>query len=447
MRVVIVGAGEVGFHIADRLSKEGHDITVIEREADKERSLSAKLNALVVHGSGASAETLEKAHVAEADLFIAVTDVDEVNLIACLLANECHVPRLIARSKSLEYSRAEWKPNAAKLGIDLIINPQSVVAAEICHIVSYSEATDVAEFARGHVVFLGYPIREESPLAGVSLRTLGAIRGIYRLVVTAITRGDETIIPRGDDEVQAGDVLYFVCNRDDLAAIGELFGVEDRETKNIFILGAGRVGREVTGQLARLKYRVKVIDRNTRNCELVAEQFDNVSVLNTDGSDVETLRSEGIEHADVFIAVTDDDQSNILCSLLAKRQGAKRAIALVDQAELVTLAPALGIDACVSPRLATAGAILKYVRRGQVVSMEVVDRSNSEVLELLLPAESPILGKSLSSLEVPRGSIIGAITRGDDVIIPGGDDHLEAGDHVVVFTLPDAINQVETFFS
>lgn len=444
MKIIIVGAGEVGFHIADRLSKEGHGVTMVEKDPEKEADLRNKLNALVLSGSGASSEVLEAAGIAQADMFIAVTDLDEVNLIACLLAKDYKVDKIITRIKSLE---TEWMHNALKLGIDLIINPRQVVADEICNMVTYTAATEVGEFADGRVVFLGYPIHRDCPLAGVSLKTLGAIRGLYRMVVTAITRNGDTIIPRGEDVVQEGDILYFVCNKSDLAAITNLFGFEDHQSSNFFILGGGGVGLEVARRLSELNYRVKLVERDPKRCRRVAQRLEDVHVLNTSGTDVETLQNEGIEQADVFIAVTGDDQANILCSLLAKRYGAKRAIALVNQPELVSLAPSLGVDACISPRLATASAILKYVRRGQVVSMSLVEQSNSEVIELMLSPDSPLLHKPLKSLQVPRGSIIGSIVRTDKVIIPSGDDDLEAGDHIIIFTLPEAVPRVESYFS
>lgn len=447
MKAIVVGAGEVGYHIADRLSREGHEITIIEQEPAKERLLREKINAQVVLGSGASPETLEKANVQAAELFIAVTDLDEVNLIACLLAHEYSVPRKIARIKSLEYGRSEGKLNAKKLGIDLLINPQSVVADEIFNLVAYTSATEVAEFARGRVVFLGYPIASESPLAGVSMREMGSIRGIYRLVVAALTRGEETLIPRGDDVIEAGDTLYFLCKKEDLPAIRYLFGLEKQTTRKVFILGGGRVGQEVATRLARLKYRVTVVDRNPRHCDQIASEIERVQVLKVDGTDVDALRQEGLDSGDVFVAVTQDDKTNILCALLAKRQGVKRAVALVDQPEFVTLAPSLGVDACISPRLATAAAILTYVRRADVASMAMLEQGGSEVLELVVAAESPQRGRPLARLSLPRGAIVGVIVRGDEVIIPGGQDHLEAGDHVIVFALPDAVADVERFFA
>lgn len=444
---MVVGAGEVGFHLAELLSRERHAVTLIERDPQDAAALRNKLDVLVVEGSGASVEVLERARVAEMELFIAVTDLDEVNLIACLLAHDHGVPRVVARLKTLEHTKAEWKRNADRLGISLIVNPQAVVADDIIHTVSYTAASEVAEFAHGRVVFLGYPIGAKSPLAGVSLRTLGEIRGLYRMVVTAINRQGRTITPRGEDVVQSGDTLYFVCTKRDLPAITDLFGFEERETKNVFVLGGGKIGAEVAARLAGLRYRVKIIERDPAVCESLAAQLENVRVLNATGTDLETLKNEGLDRADVFIAVTHDDQSNILCSLLAKRHGAQRVIVLVNQPEYVNLAPSLGVDVCISPRLATAGAILKYVRRAEVVSLAMVEQSDSEVVEFSLPADSPILQQPLKSLAIPDGCVVGAIIRGEEAIVPFGDDHFEAGDHVVVFSLPEASAEVAQFFS
>jgi trk system potassium uptake protein TrkA len=447
VKVVIVGAGQVGFHIADRLSREGHDVTVIEKSSEKEADLKRKLNVLVARGSGASAELLDQVGIEGSDLFIAVTDQDEVNLIACMLAGEFKVPVMIARIKNPEYTHAEWKTNAEKMGIDLMINPESVVAEDICEVVAHTAATHAAEFADGRVVFLGYPVVADSPLAGITLRELGDLRGIYRLVVTAIARGEETLVPRGDDSIEAGDKLYFICEKGDVPSINYLFGFEKRQTKSVFVLGAGRVGSEVSRRLSKQKYRVKVIDRNPEQCEHLAQTLDDVMVLCAEGVDVDTLRNEGIEEGDVYIAATQDAQTNILCSLLAKRYGAKRVIALVNERQYVSLAPSLGVDVCISPRLATASAILKYVRRGEVLSVDMVEACEAEVMELILPSERRVIGKKLSAINFPRGSIIGAVMRGDEILVPSGDDCLLAGDRVIVFALPDAVAKVEKFFS
>ena len=447
MKVNIVGAGEVGFHIASHLSKQGHEISVVEKDPEKHRILKEKLNGLAVLGSGSSAASLDEAGIADADLFIAVTDQDEVNLVACLLAKAYGVPRKIARVRNAEFTRPKAKLNARSLGIDLIINPAGVVADEIQKVATYSAATEVAEFAGGQVLFIGMQIGPENPVAGVTLAELGEIRGMYPLVVTAITRGEKTIVPRGEDIIRQGDRIYFMCNRSDLSPVYYLFGLEKMETSKVFILGGGRVGYLVARNMAELGYQVKVIDRNPEHCRQLANDLENVLILNTDGTDVETLENEGIAEGDVYIAITQDDSSNILHSLLAKQHGVKRAVALINHPVLLSLAPAVGIDACISPRLATAAHILKYVRKGDVLSLAMVEQSNAEVTEVIVGSSSSILKKALKDLHFPEGAIIGAVVRGDDVIIPSGNDHLEAGDHVVVFTLPDSVARVDKFFS
>jgi trk system potassium uptake protein TrkA len=447
MKVMVVGAGEVGFHIADRLCREGHEVTIIEKDAAHARHLRNVLNVRVIEGSGASSTALEEGGIKGTQLFIAVTDLDEVNLVTCLLAKDYHVPQVIARIKTLAYTPTEWKRHAQRLGIGMAINPQTVVTEDICHSVSYSAASEVVEFAHGRVVFLGYPIGPKSPLADISLSTLGEIRGLYRMIITGINRHGQMLIPRGDDAVKTGDTVYFVCKKRDLPAVTDLFGFEERVTKNMFVLGGGEVGRQVAEKLAFLQYRVTLIEGNRTVCEELADRLDGIRILHAQGTDIEVLKNEGLGNADVFIAVTGDDQSNILCSLLAKHHGAKRAIALVDQPVYVALSPALGVDVCISPRLATASAILRYVRRADVVSMAVVEQSDSEVIEFQLRANSPLLHQPLKSLEIPAGSIVGAIVRGDEAIVPGGDDHFEPGDHVIVFSLPEAAAAVADFFS
>ena len=445
MKAIIVGAGEVGYHLADRLSREGHEITLVERDAGRESHLKDRINASVVTGSGASASLLERAGIADAELFIAVTDVDEVNMFACLLARQYNVPHKIGRVNSIEYTHAEGKLNADKLGIELLINPQYVVAEEICEIVEYRDAVEAAEFAEGRVVFLSYPVEEGNPFVGKALKDLGLSQGTARLVVTSIKRGEKTIIPHGNDVLEKNDVISIVCIKADLPEIRKQFGFKSPDARNVFILGGGHVGYEVANRLSDGKHNIKIIDNDNRHCRELAEKLEDVLVLCTDATDVDTLKAEGIQKADAFIAVTSDDQSNILGSLLAKKYGCKRAITLVNQPELGQLAKNLGINAVISPRLSTASAILKYIRRGKVLSM--VEQSDAEVLELQLPEKSKIINQPIRNIQLPKGAIIGAIVRESGVVIPSGDDQLCAEDRVIVFTLLESIPQVEHFFS
>lgn len=447
MNVIVVGAGEVGFHIAERLSKEGLSVTVIESDPEKAQLLQSKLNASVVHGSGADTEALRRAGIDGADLFIAVTDRDEVNIVTGLLAHVSGSRRVVARIKSVEYATAEWARNARSLGIDLLINPQSVVADEIYRIISYTSAAEAAELADGRVVFLGYHVERGNPLAGIALRDLAGIRGIYRMVVTAIARRHETIIPHGDDTIQEGDIVFFVCNKLDVPAINYLFEFERQPARSVFIYGGASVGRTLARRLVAAGLRVKVIEPDAELCRGLAGDLDDVMVLNAEGTDVETLLHEGVAECDVYVAVSPDEKANILCSLLAKSYGAKRGVALVDGHEFAVLAPSLGVDACVSPRQTTAGAVVRYVRPTGVASLATIEHSNAEVLEMVIRPGSPLLGVPLRDLDLPEGSIIGVIVRGDDVVIPSGEDHLEPDDHVIVFSLPEAVARVGSFFS
>jgi trk/ktr system potassium uptake protein len=449
MKILIVGVGQVGYFICERLSLEGHEVTLIDRHQEHLTQASDRLNVLGILGNGASAETLEQANIKDADIFIAVTDVDEVNILACLLAREYMVPTRIARVKGIEYTNKGAVLSKEKLGIDLLINPDDAVAEEIVKIACCTGVFDVAEFVEGQIQFLGYRIREESPLCNLTLKELGEIRGIYRFVVTAISRSGQTIIPRGDDSILAGDSIFIIAHKKDLPAIQYMFQqneTKSRRSPRVFILGGGNIGLYIADELEHMNFTVRLIDQDEKRCEFLSARLKRTLVINTDGTDIRTLLDEGVNGADMFIAVTDNDETNILCSLLAKQHGARRTLTLVNKPELLNLAPTLGIDACVSPRQAAAGAILKYVRRGGVISLFAIEGSNAEVMEILVKADSNIVGIPLNKLHFPEGAIIGAVVRGDTYEIPTGDCQLQAGDRVVVFALPGALAKTEKFF-
>lgn len=449
MKILIVGAGQVGYFLCERLSFEGHEVTLIDRDADHLRRAQDRLNVLGLQGNGASAETLEQAGIKNCDIFIAVADLDEINILACLLAREYGVATRIARVKSIEYTGGGAVLSKEKLGIDLMINPEDAVAEELVKIACRSGAFDVAEFVEGQIQFLGYRIAEDSPLCELTLRELGEIRGIYRFVVTAISRGGRTIIPRGDDTIQAGDSIFIFAHQKDLPTIQYMMQLKEekkRRNRRVFILGGGRIGLHIAEELERLRFDVRLVERDEARCEKLSAKLKRTMIIHAEGTEIDTLIEEGIEEADVFIAVTGNDESNILCSLLARQHGARRVMALVNKPELLTLAGSLGIDACVSPRLAAAGAILKYVRRGEVISLATIEGSNAEVLEIEVKAGRQVIGKKLKILHFPQGAIIGAIVRGQNYEIPTGDSTLEAGDRVVIFALPGALAKVERFF-
>ncbi len=449
MKILIVGAGQVGYFLSDRLSREGHEVTLVDRSEEKIQHAQDRLNVLGVTGNGASAEVLEQAGISTTDIFIAVTDLDEVNILACLLAREYKVTTRVARTKSIEYTGNRAVLSKEKLGIDLLINPEDAVAEELVQIACSSGAFDVAEFAGGSVQFLGYRISKENPLCDLTLAELGELRGMYRFVIVAISRGEETIIPRGDDAIQAGDRIYLFAHQKDLPSIQYMLHSGDQEkrrNRRIFILGGGNIGKQIATNLEN-QFEVKLIDKDEHRCLILAGELEKTLVIKAEGSDIETLKEEGLEGADVFIAVTEKDETNILTCLLARQQGVRRTLALVSQPELLGLATDLGIDACISPRLAAASTILRFVRRGEIISMATIEGSNSEVLEIEVKAETGILNTPLKELHFPRGAIIGAIVRGEDYEIPTGESRLAAGDRVVIFTLPGSLTKVERFFA
>lgn len=449
MKILIIGGGQVGFFLCERLSMEGHEVVLIDRSEEQLKRAADRLNVLGIAGNGASAEILEQAGIHDTDIFIAVTDLDEVNILACLMAREYGVATRVARVKNIEYTHQGAVLSKEKLGISLLINPDDAVAEEIVKIACRSGAFDVAEFAEGQILFLGYRITSSSPLCDLTLRELGEIRGIYRFVVTAITRHGQTIIPRGDDTIQAGDSVFVVCHKRDLPSIQYLLQMEEeqkRRSPRAFILGGGRIGLQIAREMEKLGFNLRLIDRDQKRCEKLSAKLTRTLVINTEGTDIHTLLEEGLSGAEFFVAVTENDETNILCSLLAKHHGVKRTLTLVNQPALLNLAPSLGIDVVVSPRIAAAGAILKYVRRGTVLSLATIEGSNAEVIELLVKADNEAIGKPLKELYFPTGAIIGAIVRRDSYEIPTGECTISAGDRVVVFALPEAVSKVEGFF-
>jgi trk system potassium uptake protein TrkA len=428
---------------------EGHQVTLVDRDQEHLTVAQDRLNVLGIHGNGASAETMEQAGIKQADIVMAVTDLDEVNILACLLAREYGVGKRIARVKSIDYLSRGAVLSKDKLGIDLMINPDDAVADELAKLASRAGTFDVAEFVGGQIQFLGYRITDDSPLSDLTLKELGEIRGMYRFVVVAITRNSETIIPRGDDTIQVGDSIFIFAHKEELPAIQYMLQIKEdsrRGPQRAFILGGGRIGLRGARNLESRNFNVRLVERDQDRCEKLSASLKRTMDIHAEGTDIRVMLDEGVEDADVFIAATENDETNILCSLLCKRHGTQRTLSLVNRPEFLDLAPSLGVDACVSPRLAAAGAILKYVRRGNVISLATIEGSNSEVLEFEVKDGSQVVDTPLKDLHFPRGAIIGAIVHDKSYEIPDGENCLKSGDRVLVFALPEAVNKVERFF-
>ncbi len=449
MRAIVVGAGEVGYHIAKRLDQEGHDVIIIEENAAVKERVEKELDVMTILGNGASPAALEAAGVRKTDLLIAVTDEDEVNLVISLLAKEYGVATTIARARNPEFSKSAFLQSGGRLGIDTLINPNQAVAEEIARLVHTPAAAQVAFFAEGKVELLGIDVRPEAPALRQRLKDLRSFQAQHPFIVTAISRNDELQIPYGETVIEPGDRLYVVAHRDDIPDILNRLGRQEEPPREVLIIGGGRIGLFLAEILEAEAegIRITLMERDRKRCEELAEHLKRAKVIVGDGTDVQALAEEGIVEMDAVVTVSGDEATNILAALLLKKRlKAKKAIALVQRSHFIKLASSLGIDA-ISPRLTTASAILRSVRRGRVVSVVEMPEGDAEIMELVALPTTPVVDRPLREVNMPKGAIVAAISRGEQIIIPKGDTCILPDDRVIVFTLPEAIPKVEELFS
>lgn len=444
MKAIIIGAGKVGFSIAQLLSDENHDVVVIEQDEERAQLVDQVLDVQVINGSGASWKVLESAGVRHANMVVAVTEIDELNMIACLLAKQYGVKTTVARVRNTEYVETPQFSPESLLGIDMIINPERVTALEIAKIVANPEALNVEYYSQGQVQMVELLVEEKSPLAGVRINTLDS----SKYVIVAITRKNRTIVPSGSDSIYAGDHIYVVANTHDMPEVLRSIGIKRHRVENVIILGGGRTGCYIAQILEkkRLPLNIKIIEKDPKRAREVSYLLKNALVINGDGSDLDLLESENVGQADIYIAVSNDDKLNLLSSLIARNLGVPKTIAKVKRSDIMPLMQQVGVDVVFSPRLLTAGAILKYIRRGDIISVTVLGEEHAEMIELVVQPKSIAADKELSKIRFPRGSVLGAIVREDAVIIPTGKSIIRAGDKLMVFTLPTSIHKVEKLF-
>ena len=447
MRIIVIGAGEVGYHIAERLAHEPHEVVVIERNPEVRHRVETVLGLRAIGGDGSSPRALEEAGVREAAMVIAASDVDEVNIVACAIAHQYGVATKIARVRDLELGAHPILAGGKVLGIDLLINPNQVVADEILRVIKTTGAAEVADFADGRVQLLGVKIGARAPVVNRRLRDLRSVQTSSPFLVVGIARGERLIVPTADTVVAPDDHLYIVSRREYIPDILVLLGRTAGATRRVFIIGGGRIGLQVAQALETEGLTVTVMERSGARCEELSKHLARARVLQGDGTDVRRLMEEGISGSDAVATITDDDPTNLLAALLGKRYGAKKAVALFKRPDLIPLVESLGIDAAISPRLLTASVILRFVRRSRVVSVFELPESEAETLEVVVLPETPAAGRSLLGLGLPADALVGAIVRGEEVLVPHGETRIEAGDHVILLALPRAIPEVERLFA
>ncbi len=444
MKIIVVGAGVVGYSIARRLSDEGHDVIIIEKDERVVRSLQENLDVKIIKGSGSSPGVLIEAGIEHSDMVIAVTNSDEVNMVACLIAgSQSMVPKKIARIRDLDYLSYTKIFEQDYLDLDLNINPELVTAERINKIIEIPGAVDVIDFFDGGLKLIGSRLTVDSPVVGKRVRDLKDFHPDHSVILVAIYRAGETIIPQGSTMLKADDLLFAVTLPGETRHILTMLGKGERSGRRVLIVGGGDIGYYLAEHLEGKGYKVKIIERREDRCALLAERLNKTIVINGDGTDQALLAEENIFDVDTFVAVTDDEEVNILTSLLTKRLGVGRSMALVDKSEYISMVSTVGIDVAISPRLTSVSSILRFIRRGNILSVTTLLEERVEAIEVVAMETSEITGRPIKNMRLPREVVIGAIVKDDKVTIPVGDTVIHPGDKVILFALPRFVPKLE----
>ncbi len=450
MRIVVCGAGRVGTGIARRLSREQNDVTVIDQSKQLIRSVAERLDVRGVVGNGAYPETLEEAGAREADMIIAVTHSDEVNMTACQIAHSLFkVPTKIARIRAQEYLDPRYFDLFSRnhLPIDVVISPEREVSEAIIQRMSTPGASEVKSFADGQVWAIGVKLREDCAIINTPLRQVAELFHDLKITIVAIKRGDRLWRAHSNDQLEPGDQIYFISDRNDVQRALEIMGEAARQARRVILIGGGNIGLFVAKGLEKLgSMKIRVIERNRAKAEIAAEALERTIVLQGDGLDRAILREAGVAEAETVVAVTENDQVNILASVVAKREGARRTMALVNDQDYGPISEAVGVDRFVDPRATTVSTILQHVRRGRIKGVYSLADGAAELVDAIALETSSLVNKPLRDAQLPEGVMIGAVVRDGVVQMPTGETVIQAGDRIVLMTMRENVKDVEQMF-
>ena len=443
MRIVVAGAGKLGYSVAELLADDEFDVVVIENDPKRKDVVQNSLDVLVIEGNACSPTTFRDPDIRNADVLIACTDSDEMNMITCMMAKNNGIKHTVARIRNVDYAINSPEMLNNEMKIDLILNPERITAAEIDHILMTPSALNVDDFADGKVRMFEAKLKENSPYANIPLKYLKIPNDI---LVAMLFRKHKMIIPRGNDVLLPGDNVYFVGKQEAILEFEQNFTNTYEKLEKALIIGAGRTGRFLAPMLEKQGLMVKVIEKNKERCQMLASMLEKGLVLCGDGTDIDLLTEEGVSEADVVVCITEDDKLNLLLALLAKHLGAKKTIVRVTRNEYIELMEKVGVDVVLSSRLLSAGEVLRFVRKGGIVSVSLLEGAQAEALEIIVAAGSEVEGKALRNIKLPQECLICAIVHENEAIIPNGDTVLNANDRIILFAKSELVKSTVPMF-
>ena len=446
MRILVVGAGEVGSYIAGRLSREGNDVVVVDRDSRRLDALAAEVDLLAVHGSGTNPTTLEEAGLGRAEVLVAVTDSDEVNLLACMMAKQGGVPAAVARLQDSDLRGLPGRSLRDAVGVDLVLDPDEQTADAIMDLLVYHGASDVNELANGEVLVVGARLADDAPLVGKTMAEVGAYyEPEWDFIFGALSRNGEITVMRRDTMLEPHDLLRVVCRRQGRRELMEIMGLSRSDVRRVMILGGGRTAGLLAGRLLERRIDVVIIEQRHERCIELSERHAGALVLHGDITDIDVLAREDVGSFDAVVAATGEDDANVLACLYSKSEGAGETIAVVHRLSLLPLLEQVGIDAALSPRTASANMVMRMVR-GDVTAVATFLEGNVEVLEFAVGAGSQADGSLVRDLHLPGQMLLAAVVRDGKARIARGRSELRARDHVVAFVTPDCVDEVKQAF-
>ncbi|WP_440953466.1 Trk system potassium transporter TrkA [Methanococcoides sp. FTZ1] len=443
MKIIIVGAGEVGYHIASSLYLN-NDVIVIDKD-EAACARADELDVQVIHGNGANVSILGKV-LSDADLLVAVTGSDEVNIVSCtaakLMAPSYKPFKTMARVTNPDYID---RPVATRtqIGIDVMICPELSLASEVAEILSIPSAIDAEAFAGGKIKMMEFVVSEDSDLVDKNMKDLELSDCC---IVSAIYRQSDIIIPHGDDVIHGDDHVVVIGKSDAMANVGNLFAGHEEAVSRILIIGGGTVGFYLAKLIEKSHASIKIIEKDLGRCEIIAEALPKVLVLKGNGTDITLLKEEGVQDMDVVIAVTDSDEKNLLCALLAKQLGAKKVVVRSDHLDYVPLFELVGVDRAVSPKEATINEVLKLTMGTGIEALTMIEGEKAEIIEYIASSKSKVVGKPLKNVKFPEGALVSMVVHKGETFVPRGNYIIKEGDRVLIFSLPSAHQAVERLF-